>query len=331
MSLTTRQILALQSFSGVGKKSILKVGNYTSYFIDTDELIEILSKCSVKKKSPNESGKVPITRKELERALDKADQTIELAESNCVGIISYYEPEFPNILKNVMTKDGKREDPPVVLFYKGDLSALKEPAIAVIGTRKCTPTAEKAGSYLASEFAKRGFCIVSGLALGCDTIGHKEALKAGGRTIAFLAHGLDTVYPPENTEIAEDIVINGGLLLSEYEIGTRVSPYNLVARDRLQAGLALATLVIQTGIQGGTMHAAQNCANSGKPLFVVKYRDQQTNSAEITQGNHMLVNKFGASYISGTDNLDEIANRILNGIGSKPAISSAVRQNSLFD
>lgn len=331
MSLTTRQILALQSFSGVGKKSILKVGNYTSYFIDTDELIELLPKCSVKMKIPNGSGKVPITRKELEMALDKADQTIELAESNCVGIISYYEPEFPDMLKNVMTEDGKREDPPVVLYYKGDLSALKEPGIAVIGTRKCTPTAKTAGSYLALELAKRGFCIVSGLALGCDTIGHKAALKAGGRTIAILAHGLDTVYPPENTELAEDIVSNGGLLLSEYAIGTRVSQYTLVARDRLQAGLALSTLVIQTGVKGGTMHAAKNCANSGKPLFVVKYKDKQTNSAEITQGNHMLVNEFGASYLAGTDNLDEIAKRILSSVGSKPAFSSVVRQNTLFD
>lgn len=312
MSLTTRQILALQSFSGVGKQSILKVGNYCSQLIEVADLHKILAKCAVKKKNPEGNGKIAITAQDIDVALHRADQVINRAQEQQIGILSYYDAEFPESLKNTKTEDGKRADPPILLFYKGDLNALKYPSIAMIGTRKNTPRAEKAGLYLASEFSRRGFCIVSGLAIGCDTIAHRGALKAGGKTIAFLAHGLDTVYPAQNKDLAQEIVLNGGLLLSEYDLGTPVTQYNLVARDRLQAGLAMATLVIQTGVKGGTMHAARGCVNSGKPLFVVKYTDPKTDNDEQTQGNHMLVKEAGAIYIKGTDKLDEIAQTIRN-------------------
>lgn len=311
MSLTTRQILALKALPGVGKQSILKVGNYRTQDIDTEELPEVLEKCAVKMKNPAGKGKKPITAEDINSALKTADEIIEKSRSHQVGIISYYESGFPANLRNTKTEDGKRSDPPILLFYKGDLTALNEPAIAIIGTRNNTPGGEKAGLYLSSEFARRGFCIVSGLALGCDTIGHKGALKAGGKTIAFLAHGLDTIYPSQNKNLAQEIIQSGGLLLSEYEIGTPVTQYNLVARDRLQAGLSLATLVIQTGVKGGTMHAAMNCINSGKPLFVIKYSDEKTDSDEKTLGNHMLAKDFGATYIRGTDNLDDLARTIL--------------------
>lgn len=318
MPLTARQILALESFPGVGKQAILKVGNCRSQFIDTAELPDILAECTVKMKKTGGTGKIPITAKDIDVALQAADIIIKRAHTHQIGILSYYDSEFPNSLKNTKAEDGKRADPPVLLFYKGDLSALKAPGVAIIGTRKNTIGAEKAGLYLATEFARRGFCIVSGLALGCDTIAHRGALAARGKTIAFLAHGLDIIYPPQNKNLAQEILLNGGLLLSEYDIGTPITHYNLVARDRLQAGLAMATLVIQTGIKGGTMHAAMSCVNSGKPLFVIKYADEKTDSDEKTQGNHMLVKKVGATYIKGTDNLDEIAKMIIES-ADKPA------------
>lgn len=324
MSLTTRQILALNSFPGVGKQSILKVGNYRSEPIDTNELPDVLAKCSVKAKNPQGGNKIPISAEDIDAALRTADDIIKRAKELNIGIISYYESEFPQSLRDTKSEDGKRSDPPIFLFYKGNLDALKYPGLAVIGTRENTLAAEKAGLYLAGEFARRGFCIVSGLALGCDTIGHRGALNAGGKTVAFLAHGLDTVYPSQNKNLAQEILLNGGLLLSEYDVGTPVTQYNLVARDRLQAGLAMATLVIQTGIKGGTMHAAKGCANSGKPLFVVKYSDKKTDSDEKTQGNHLLAREMGATYISGKDNLDAIVRSIRESADKKQAFQSSL-------
>jgi len=306
MSLTTQQILTLNSISGIGKKSILKVGNYRDIPIKTSELPDILARCSVKMKTID-GEKVFVTAQDIANAERKANDIIAKSVSMGIGIISYYEPIFPQRLRDTKSEDGKKLDAPILLFFKGNLEVLKFPCIAVIGTRENSSGVEKAGVYLSREFARRGFCIVSGLALGCDTMGHRGALDVGGYTIAFLAHGLDSVYPPQNTELANEIVARGGLLLSEYEIGTPVSRYNLVARDRLQAGLSMATLVIQTGVNGGTMHAAQNTANSGKPLYVVKYTDSHIDQDERTQGNHLLVEKMGAKYISVLDSLDSIA------------------------
>ena len=149
--------------------------------------------------------------------------------------------------------------------------------------------------------------------MGCDTCGHKGALKVGGKTTAFLANGLDSdsIYPPENKELAEEIVEKGGLLLSEYPIGTPVDRYSLVARDRLQSGLALATLVVQTGVNGGTMHAATATLQAGKPLYAMLFKDDATNKDDKCLGNALLVKK-GAKYIKGDDNFDEISNVIKN-------------------
>ena len=138
-------------------------------------------------------------------------------------------------------------------------------------------------------------------------------MKVGGKTTAILANGLDhnSIYPPENQDLAEEIVENGGLLISEYRIGTPVNRYSLVARDRLQSGLSLATLVVQTGEHGGTMHAATSTLQAGKPLYTILFKDDATNQHEKCLGNALLV-KQGAKYIKGNDNFDEISNSVKN-------------------
>jgi DNA processing protein len=138
-------------------------------------------------------------------------------------------------------------------------------------------------------------------------------LKVGGKTTAILANGLDheSIYPPENQDLAEEIVQKGGLLLSEYPIKSTVNRYNLVARDRLQAGLALATLVVQTGVKGGTMHAANTTLMAKKDLFVMRFKNDAINNHEKCQGNAYLHEK-GAKYIKGSDDLDKISEDIKN-------------------
>lgn len=189
------------------------------------------------------------------------------------------------------------------------------PGLAVIGTREPTAEGSNGGKYLAGQFAKCGYNIVSGLAIGCDTCGHEGALSVGGKTTAILANGLDhdSIYPKENQELAEKIVENGGLLLSEYPISTIVNRYNLVARDRLQSGLSKATLVVMTGVKGGTMHAATATLKANKPLYVMRFKNEETNKHEKCLGNAYLVEQ-GARYISGGDNIDDISNQIKNNI-----------------
>ena len=158
------------------------------------------------------------------------------------------------------------------------------------------------------------------MAIGCDTAGHHGALKCdNGKTTAFLAHGLDSVYPPENEKLAAEIVERGGLLMSEYPIGDAVNRYYLVARDRLQAALSAATIVIQTGIHGGTNHAANTTLISKKPLFCVKYNDSLLMSHDNVVGNKTLVAK-GAKFITSCDFVDIIK----QSLGTPEIINSEI-------
>ncbi len=314
MALTKEQILTLTclkeiNVKGVGPQKIFAIGaaiddrglEIKSY----EDLANLMS--GMKEKSINK-----VTLSNLVEAYQVAKRIIDASSLENIGLVGYYDNEFPDVLRKTVNEDGKL-DPPLLLWYRGDFSITHLPGFAVIGTREATPEGVVGGTFLSEEFAKRGFNIVSGLAIGCDTCGHKGALKVGGKTTAILANGLDhnSIYPPENQDLAEEIVENGGLLISEYRIGTPVNRYNLVARDRLQSGLSLATLVIQTGENGGTMHAATATLKAEKPLYTILFKDDATNQHEKCLGNALLV-KRGAKYIKGNDNLDQISDSIKN-------------------
>jgi DNA processing protein len=314
MALTKEQILTLTCLKevdvkGVGPQKIFAIGSAIS-----DRKLEIKSNEDLAElmKGMKEAAIKKVTLSDLNDAYQIARRIIETSNQVNIGLVGYYDDEFPDVLRKTVNEDGKL-DPPLLLWYRGDFSITQLPGFAVIGTREATPEGVSGGTYLAGEFAKRGFNIVSGLAIGCDTCGHKGALKVGGKTTAILANGLDhnSIYPPDNQDLAEEIVENGGLLISEYRIGTPVNRYNLVARDRLQSGLSLATLVVQTGEHGGTMHAATATLQAGKPLYTMLFKNDATNQHEKCLGNALLV-KQGAKFIKGDANFDEISNSIRN-------------------
>lgn len=320
--MNTEIVLTIQQLEGIGNKTILsKIG---------EKIVNPIS-CMADLYSfwPTLKGKKfeSISEYELDDANKKAKRIIADAEKEGVGIITYYDSSYPEILRGCKDEQGKL-DPPVVLFYRGNIGALEKKGIAIIGTREPTPNGVKAGEYFAAEFAKHGYNIVSGLAIGCDTTGHKGALSVNGTTTAFLANGLDwdSIYPKENLKLALDIVANGGLLLSEYPIGQSCGRYGLVARDRLQAGLSEATIVVQTGINGGTMHAVNATIASGKPLFAVEYRNSIDINHEKVQGNLMLIRDKGANPLKSSG-IDEA----ISLIESKQKRESNSKQPSLFD
>lgn len=314
MALNKEQILTLTCLkdvgcSGFGYQKVMTLGNHMQ---DNDlvvgsyeELYEII-------KGIKGSAFQKVTLDYLSDANKIAKKVVDESERLGIGYVALYDEDYPELLRNTINEEGKLE-PPLLIWYRGDLSITKMPGLAVIGTREPTSEGIAGGQYLASEFAKIGFNIISGLAIGCDTCGHKGALKVGGKTTAILANGLDhnSIYPPDNQDLAEEIVEKGGLLLSEYRIGSPVSRFTLVARDRLQSGLAKATLVIQTGENGGTMHAATATLQARKPLYTVLFKDDATNKQEKCLGNALLVKK-GAKYIKGSDNIAEISDSIKN-------------------
>lgn len=148
-------------------------------------------------------------------------------------------------------------------------------------------------------------------------------------TTAFLANGLDweSIYPKENLELARNIIEKGGLLLSEYPVGQSCGRYGLVARDRLQAGLSYATVVIQTGEKGGTMHAVNATINSGKLLFAVEYKNGEDATHEKVQGNVKLIRE-GKAHPLRSASIDEAIQMCEKAYKTG---SKQIQQTSLFD
>ena len=283
MYLQAKQIVTLQQLRGFGPAAIMKIGGYVydnKISIDNDSALwEILQKVLSAKKLEK------ISWDDIQSASCNAKRIIDISEQRGIKVLGYWDKEFPQMLANVTDEEGKSK-PCVLLYYKGNLSVLQKPGLAIIGTREPDEDGIVAGEHFAKIFSKQGFNIISGLAIGCDTLGHRGALDTNGSTTAFLAHGLDTIYPIENEELANEIVKQGGLLLSEYSLGVPVSRYNLVGRDRLQSALAKACLVIETGRHGGTMHAAQATLAANKPLFIVDYTIRVEKRNKATNGWH---------------------------------------------
>lgn len=314
MTLTKEYIFTLTclkeiGIKGVGPKKVLSIGNTIK---ERNIPIESLEDLASFMKTMKEKAINNVRMEDLQKAYNYAMNIVEASKAEGICFKGYYDDDFPESLRKTVDEEGK-ENPPLLLWYRGDFSITKLPGIAVIGTREPTEEGIIGGKYLAGEFAKRGFNIVSGLAIGCDTCGHEGALNVNGKTTAILANGLDnkSIYPPENRDLAENIVKNGGVLLSEYPINTSVNRYSLVARDRLQSGLAQATLVIQTGKAGGTMHAAKATLAANKPLYVMLFKKEETNKHEKCLGNEAL-HEQGAIYLKGNDNIDEISHSIKN-------------------
>lgn len=238
-------------------------------------------------------------------AFEKAYKIINDSFDKGINIISKYDEDFPTSLRRLVDDSGK-DISPIVLNYIGDIKILnKKDAIAIIGTRKPTREGEDADMYYSKYFAQKGFNVVSGLALGCDAIAHEGTLSVNGITTAVLAHGLHTISPKKNEHIANEIIEKGGLLLSEYFIGTPAYTTYFVERDRLQAGLSSATIVIQTSIKGGTMHAARATMNNNKILACVRYKNEELRTGDETSGNEFLI-RMGAHPLRSADELFDL-------------------------
>ena len=161
------------------------------------------------------------------------------------------------------------EEAPIVLYASGNIELLNHGhKIAVIGSRNCTEDGYKNAYDYAYTHALQGDVIVSGLALGCDTAAHRGALDAGGYTIAVIGSGLDICHPNENTDLMNEIVDKGGLIISEYDLGTPATPYRLTARCRLQAALADEVYVAECRKKSGTMRTVNWARQMGKPVVI---------------------------------------------------------------
>lgn len=306
MKFSKDNILTFLQLPGLGRVSAFNISEYAinsnieiSSNSDYIDLIRICKERKILKKLKDYSIV------DMNTAIDKAETIIDRSLKLGINYTCFYDNDFPNELKKLNI--GGKNASPIILYYKGNIdNVLNIPSVAIVGTREVTKEGIQAGTIVSKRFAESGFNIVSGLAVGCDTVAHKGAIDTiNGKTTAFLAHGLDTVYPKDNTILSQNIIENGGVLFSEYPIGVGIRGPQLVERDRLQAGMSLATIVIQTGIKGGTMHAVNTAFENNKNVYVIKYKDEHLQKHDKVQGNEYLLKEKNAIPLS-FNNIEEI-------------------------
>ncbi|WP_051610668.1 DNA-processing protein DprA [Pandoraea sp. E26] len=217
-----------------------------------------------------------------EKALREAEEDVRQATEHGHAILCPLDSTYPKLL-------AQTDDRPALLYVAGDSSRFSSKALAVIGTRKPSLHGIVTAERITEFFVTAGWQIVSGLALGLDTVAHKQTLLHEGSTVAALAHGLDTIYPKENATLAESILKKGGLLVSEYSYKTPSFAGHFVERDRIQAALSRAVVMTQSDKGGGSLHASRAALRYGRFLIVpIATRKDVTTGYEKARGNIAL-------------------------------------------
>lgn len=221
------------------------------------------------------------------------DDLLSDLEKEKIEVCFIEDDNYPYLLKNIYS-------PPPILYYKGNLAIDWNNSLAVVGSRKFTYYGEKIAIDFVSTLASAGISIISGLAVGIDSLAHQETLKAGGQTIAVLGSGLDSasIYPRSNKKLADDIISNNGLILSEFPLKTTPESFNFPQRNRIIAGLARATLVIEASKKSGSLITAKYALDEGRDVLAVPGSIYDDNFL----GNNNLI-KSGAGVVLGVEDV----------------------------
>ena len=248
----TRKLFALYKVKGVGPATLTKLLDQPGF---AEASVEDMM-----------AGSKPLARAlnapgTWQKAVEDAEEDIHQAERSGVKILSCLDAAYPRLLKET-------RDRPFFLYVRGQLPAVEERNVAVIGTRAPTPHGRLIAERITGFLVGDGWSIISGLALGCDGVAHETALGQRGRTVAVLAHGLQTIAPRQHRNLAEQIVAEGGALVTEYGFGVEPFAPQYVKRDRIQAGLSRGVVLIQSDLEGGSLHASRAALEYQRVLAV---------------------------------------------------------------
>jgi DNA processing protein len=293
--------ISLSSVNGVGTQTFCQLlknfGNPANvYTASYNQLKEIVS----------EKIAAEITQGVNEDALTDVIPWLSQASNHLVTLA---DAHYPKALLEIT-------DPPPLLYAKGNIALLNLPSIAIVGSRNASVQGEKNAEAFAHDLCGYGLCIISGLALGIDGAAHRGALKANGATIAVIGTGLDIVYPAKHRDLAHQIV-ERGLIISEFALGTPSKPQNFPKRNRIISGLSLGCLVVEANLQSGSQITARLAAEQGREVFAIP----GSIHSPMSKGCHQLI-KQGAKLV---DCLQDI----VEDLGLNRAINSDL--NSSLD
>jgi DNA processing protein len=207
--------------------------------------------------------------------LERYEQMLLEMEEQGVWLACWEDRDYPPLLREI-------GDAPLLLYLRGQWQEEDDRAVAIVGSREASPTGCALATQMAAAFAERGLTVVSGFALGIDTAAHVGALDAGGRTIGVLGNGIDRLHPSSNRELAERTV-QQGVLLTEFPPGTRAQGRTLMARDRIISGLSRAVIVIEAGVQSGSMDTASRARKQGRRLYAIDWTGTEIESGGTAQ------------------------------------------------
>lgn len=189
------------------------------------------------------------------------EKEIEKLKKMGISLLSIEDENYPVELKNI-------SQPPLFLYYRGNIDLLKSKKIAVVGTRKPTTYGKVSCEKFVKELVENKITTVSGLALGIDSVCHKITLQNGGNTIAVVGSGLDVVYPKENISLWKEIE-KKGLVISEYSLGTQPKPYNFPLRNRIIVGISRGVLVVESREKGGSLITAEIALDENRDVYAI--------------------------------------------------------------
>jgi DNA processing protein len=228
----------------------------------------------------------------LGKARKRAECELRILSERDVTLICLDDPRYPSLLRTI-------DDPPPLLYCRGDLDCLDRPAVALVGSRAASTYGRRISFELAGELTRRGICVVSGLALGIDGEAHAGALAAGGTTIGVLGCGIDVVYPLRHAALFRKMEI-GGLLVSECAFGDRPEGFRFPERNRIISGLAMGVVVVEAGLKSGSLITARLALGQGREVFAVPGRIDSVKS----RGTHRLLQE-GAKLVQNVDDIIE--------------------------
>ncbi|MFA4909977.1 MAG: DNA-processing protein DprA [Desulfobacteria bacterium] len=221
---------------------------------------------------------------------DLVENRLLMARKANARILTLEDEDYPTNLMRI-------NNPPPMLYMKGEIKKDDHFAVAVVGSRTPSGYGELAARSISSDLAAEGITIVSGMARGIDAISHKEALFAGGRTIAVLGSGIDVIYPPENRELFNKICRNGAVV-TELPVSTPPDAVNFPNRNRIISGLSLGVVIVEAGVKSGSLITAKFAVSQGKKVFAVPGQIGSVGS----KGTNKLI-KEGARLVESADDV----------------------------
>lgn len=254
---------------------------------------------------------------------DEARKKWDLIRASGENFLLYTDDAYPHLLREI-------PDPPLMFFYRGDVSLLGNAAVGVVGARKCTREGMSVAVDIVRGLTRAGVTSISGLAMGIDRVVHLAGLEGAGGSIAVLGCGIDVVYPMSNMDLY-DLMRKKGLIISEFLPGSEPKRYNFPVRNRIISGLSRGILVVEAALRSGTLITARHAAEQGRDVYAVP----GSTISETSEGCHDLIRRGAKAVFSAEDILLDLA-PVLKGeleekLAARRASKAALAAKSLDD